>query len=209
MSLKRDKWVRPNSDTLRWIVQRETSNIREMSSQVKPRERSSTNVSSFMSNFGLPTCLVSTLFGEFSEKTATCEHLVRLGNSHLRWQSQNINWKFLAISRTASLLVCDTNWDTFCKARTAFSKRNGIVKFSVIAMSFVDRCCSYSLNNSSKSVKNKLHWLFISFWSSCVTSRSLPSAILLSDKFSSPQTLSVETGQLGPNFESLILTGFR
>ena len=61
MSLKRDRWVRPNSDTLRWIVQRETSNIREMSSQLKPRERSSTNVSSLMSNFGLQTCLVSTL----------------------------------------------------------------------------------------------------------------------------------------------------
>ena len=95
--------------------------------------------------------------------------IVRLGNSHLRWQSQNINWKFLAISRTASLLARDTKWDrdTFCEARTAFSKR--IVKFSVIAMSFVDRCCSYSLKNSSKSVKNKLHWLFISFWSTCVT----------------------------------------
>ena len=68
-----------------------------------------------------------------------------------RWQSQNINWKFKAISRTASLLVYDTKWDTLCKARTAFSKR--IVKFSVIAMSFVERSCSYSLNNSSKSVK--------------------------------------------------------
>ena len=117
--------------TLWWIVQHETSNIREMSSQLKPRERSSTNVSSLMSNFGLPTCPVSTLFGKLSDKTATCEHLVRLGNSHLQWQSQNINWKFLAVSRTASLLVCDTKWDTFCKARNEFSKR--IVKFSVIA----------------------------------------------------------------------------
>lgn len=114
-----------------------------------------------------------------------------------RWQSQNINWKFKAISRNASLLVYDTKWDTLCKARTAFSKR--IVKFSVIAMSFAHWCCSYSLNNSSKSLKNKLQWLFILFWSACVTSRSLPSAILPSDKFSSLQTLSVETGQLGPN----------
>ena len=73
-------------------------------------------------------------------------------------------------------------------------------------MSFFDRCCSYSLNNSSKSVKYKLHWLFISFWSAYVTSRSLPSAILLSDKFSSPQTLLVETGQLGHNLLTRILS---
>ena len=92
----------------------------------------------------------------------------------------------------------------FAGPQLSHTKR--IVKFSVIAMSFVDRCCSYSLNNSSKSVKNKLHWLFISFWSACVTSRSLPSAILLSDKFSSPQTLSVETGQLGPNLLTRILS---
>ena len=86
-----------------------------------------------------------------------------------------------------------------------------IVTFSIIAMSFFDRCCSYSLNNSSKSVKYKLHWLFISFWSACVTPLPHdhcrpPSAILLSDKFSSPQTLSVETGQLGPNLLTWILS---
>ena len=132
--------VRPNSNTLRWIVQRETSNIREMSSQLKPRERSSINVSFLMSNFGLPTSLVSTLFGEPKNKMATCEHLVQLGNSHLLWQSQNISWKFLVIFRTASLSVCDRNRDTFCKAQTAFSR--WIVKFSVIAMSFIDWCCS-------------------------------------------------------------------
>ena len=62
-------------------------------------------------------------------------------------------------------------------------------------MSFVDRCSITHLNLQ----KNKLYWLFILFWSACVTLRSLPSAILPSDKFSSLQTLSVETGQLGPN----------
>ena len=76
MSLKRGRWLRSNSDTLRWIFQRETSNIRVISSQLKPCERSSTNVSSFRSNFGHPVCpyllylvntmpkrpLVSTLF---------------------------------------------------------------------------------------------------------------------------------------------------
>ena len=41
MSLKRDRWVRPNSHTLRRIVQRETGNIRKMTSQLKPRKRSS------------------------------------------------------------------------------------------------------------------------------------------------------------------------
>ena len=112
--------------------------------------------------------------------------------------------KFQPFPELLPCWLCDTKWDTFCKARTAFSKR--IVKFSVIAMSFVDRCYSYSLNNSSKSVKNKLHWPFISFWLACVTSRSLPSAILLSNKFSSPQTLSVETGQLGPNLLTRILS---
>ena len=83
-SLKRGRWLRPNSDTLRWIVQRETTNMRAISSQLKPRERSSINVSSFISYFGLPTRPLTTLFGEESDKTATCEHLVRLGNSHLR-----------------------------------------------------------------------------------------------------------------------------
>ncbi len=73
-------------------------------------------------------------------------------------------------------------------------------------MSFVDRCCSYSLKNASKVVKNKLHWLFISFSSACVTSRLLPSAILLNDKYNSPQTLSVETGQLRPNLLTRILS---
>lgn len=139
MLLKRDNWLRPNSDTLWWIVQREPSTIRVIS-QLKPRKQSSTNVSSFMSNFGLPTYPVSTLFGELSEIMATCDHLVRIGNSPLRWQSQNINWKFLVISTTASLLVCDTKWHTFCKAWTAFSKR--MVKLSVITMSFFDWCCS-------------------------------------------------------------------
>ena len=115
-----------------------------------------------MSNFGLPTCL----------------HLLYLVNLETKRQLANIvfdleihtydgsPWKFLVISRTVSLLVCDTKCDTLCKARTAFSQR--IVKFSVIVMSFVGRCCSYSLNNSSKSVKNKCHWLFIPFWSACV-----------------------------------------
>ena len=80
------------------------------------------------------------LFGEPSNKIATCEYLVRLQYSHLGWQSQNISWKFLVIFRTASLSVCDTKRDTFCKAQTAFSR--WIVKFSVIATSFIDRCCS-------------------------------------------------------------------
>ena len=56
-----------------------------------------------------------------------------------------------------SLLASDTNGDRFCKAWTAFSNR--IVKFSFKEMSLVDWCCSYSHNNSSKSVKNKLHSL--------------------------------------------------
>ena len=84
-SLKRGRWLRPNSDTLRWIVQRETSNMRAISSQLKPSwERSSINVSSFMSYFGLPTCPLTTLFGEESDKTATRAHLVQLENSHLQ-----------------------------------------------------------------------------------------------------------------------------
>ena len=127
--------------------------------------------------------------------------VIRLGNSHLRWQSQNINWKFLVISRTTSLLVCDTKSDTFCrfcKARTAFSKR--ILKFSIIAISFVGRCCSYSLNNSSKPVRNKFHWLCDPIYTILISlcyerhdHKSLGTAMLLSDKCSSRQTLPVET----------------
>ena len=105
-------------------------------------------------------------------------------------------------------LFCDITviFDIYCDIAVFGNPNVPLVKFSVTAMSCVDRCCSYSLNNSSKSVKNKLHWLFISFWSACVTSLSLLSAILPSDKFSSPQTLSVETGQLGPNLLTRILS---
>ena len=61
-------------------------------------------------------------------------------------------------------------------------------------MSFVDSCCSYSHNNSSKFVKNKLHSLSVP-WTS---QRSLPSAILLMDRYLVPKSLTETKGQHGP-----------
>ena len=90
----------------------------------------------------------------------TKRHLVNMlfdleiHNNDGRWHSQNINWKFLAISRTASLLVHDTKWDTFCKARTTFSKR--IVKFSVrveIEKLMLRGNCFWSLQVNSVDVE--------------------------------------------------------
>ena len=65
-------------------------------------------------------------------------------------------------------------------------------------MSLVDWCCSYSHNNSSKSLKNKLHSLSVRRTSQ----RSLPSAIRHladMDRYLVSKSLAVTRDRLGPN----------